>query len=217
MTKPILASACLQQQRATASRSSRSCSVTFLRRRLDLSMCWSWRLGLGSTRRTWLLGFRKCDLGSPQSTQGMLDRRLRHSSSATFSSQSSRTQSPIQSSSRPSRSMLPRGCGTAGHQCSQPQPASLCSLSHGAFAQVWSAVGEASSNSHPGGRFDLVLAINMTHISPLEATEGLFAGANRLLNRGSGQLVLYGRYLDSLPLTFSGHNHRAVIQCHALQ
>ena len=44
-----------------------------------------------------------------------------------------------------------------------------------------------------GARFDLVLAINITHISPVEATEGLFAGANRLLRPGTGRLVLYGR------------------------
>ena len=45
-----------------------------------------------------------------------------------------------------------------------------------------------------GARFDLILAINVAHISPVEATKGLFAGASRLLNPGLGRLVIYGRH-----------------------
>ena len=59
-------------------------------------------------------------------------------------------------------------------------------------------VGEAIDlfgDPQPGSaaRFGLILAINITHISPLEATKGLFAGARRLLNPGSGRLAIYGK------------------------
>ncbi|MBC7767279.1 MAG: DUF938 domain-containing protein [Phycisphaerales bacterium] len=43
------------------------------------------------------------------------------------------------------------------------------------------------------GPFDAVIAINMIHISPWEATLGLMAGAGRLLRVG-GLLVTYGAY-----------------------
>lgn len=47
----------------------------------------------------------------------------------------------------------------------------------------------------PIERADAVLCINMAHISPLAATEGLVAGAARLL-RPSAPLVLYGPWLE---------------------
>jgi len=51
-------------------------------------------------------------------------------------------------------------------------------------AQAWDAEGP----------FDAVVAINMIHISPWEATLGLLAGAARLL-RGGGVLYTYGPYM----------------------
>lgn len=42
--------------------------------------------------------------------------------------------------------------------------------------------------------FDAMVAINMVHIAPWEATLGLFAGAGRLLRAG-GLLCLYGPFL----------------------
>jgi SAM-dependent methyltransferase len=47
----------------------------------------------------------------------------------------------------------------------------------------------------PAGPFDAVVCINMVHISPWTATEGLMAGAARILPPG-GVLYLYGPYLE---------------------
>lgn len=43
------------------------------------------------------------------------------------------------------------------------------------------------------GPFDGLISINMIHIAPFEAAEGLFAGAGRLLKPG-GKLFLYGPF-----------------------
>jgi hypothetical protein len=48
----------------------------------------------------------------------------------------------------------------------------------------------------PVERAEAVVAINMVHISPWAATEGLTAGAGRVLPRG-GLLYLYGPYLEA--------------------
>lgn len=55
---------------------------------------------------------------------------------------------------------------------------------------------DASSPAWPISRADAVLCINMVHISPWAASEGLFAGAARLLDDGA-PLILYGPYLES--------------------
>ena len=51
---------------------------------------------------------------------------------------------------------------------------------------------------------DGIVCINMVHISPWEATEGLFAGAERLLGEGA-PLVLYGPYIESAVETASSN------------
>ncbi len=56
---------------------------------------------------------------------------------------------------------------------------------------------DAASADWPIDAADAILCINMAHISPWEATEGLFAGAARLLPPDDGPLVLYGPYLES--------------------
>lgn len=52
---------------------------------------------------------------------------------------------------------------------------------------------DAAASGWPISHADAILCINMIHISPWAATEGLFAGAARLLPRG-GPLYLYGPY-----------------------
>ncbi len=47
----------------------------------------------------------------------------------------------------------------------------------------------------PLERADAVVAINMIHIAPWAATQGLMKGASRLLGEG-GVMVLYGPYLE---------------------
>lgn len=54
-------------------------------------------------------------------------------------------------------------------------------------------VREAVWGVEDEGPFDAIIAINMIHISPWEATLGLFAGAGRLLRPG-GVLYAYGPY-----------------------
>lgn len=52
---------------------------------------------------------------------------------------------------------------------------------------------DAQGASWPVDRADAILCINMVHISPWAATQGLLAGAERLLGRGA-PLYLYGAY-----------------------
>lgn len=52
---------------------------------------------------------------------------------------------------------------------------------------------DAMAAEWPVPRADCVLCINMIHISPWSASEGLFSGASRLLPAG-GSLILYGPY-----------------------
>ncbi|NNM56491.1 DUF938 domain-containing protein [Acidocella sp.] len=53
----------------------------------------------------------------------------------------------------------------------------------------------AEPDSWPVKRADAIVNINMIHISPWTATQGLMKGANQLLPTG-GLLLLYGPYLE---------------------
>jgi hypothetical protein len=53
---------------------------------------------------------------------------------------------------------------------------------------------DASAPDWPVKQVDAMLCINMIHISPWAATEGLMAGAGRLLAKGA-PLILYGPFL----------------------
>lgn len=72
--------------------------------------------------------------------------------------------------------------------------ASIAAWGEGA-ANIRAPLGlDASAEVWPvNGPFDAVLAINMIHISPWEATLGLMAGAGRVLGAG-GLLITYGAY-----------------------
>lgn len=67
---------------------------------------------------------------------------------------------------------------------------------HSGLSNVKSALRlDASGENWPVQSADAIVCINMIHISPWEATEGLFAGAARLLETGA-PLVLYGPYFE---------------------
>ena len=55
---------------------------------------------------------------------------------------------------------------------------------------------DACSPVWPIANADAVVCINMVHISPWEASEGLFEGASQLLDKGA-PLILYGPYLEN--------------------
>jgi SAM-dependent methyltransferase len=55
---------------------------------------------------------------------------------------------------------------------------------------------DAADADWPLANADAVLCINMVHISPVAATEGLVAGAAQLLAPGA-PLILYGPYFDA--------------------
>lgn len=58
------------------------------------------------------------------------------------------------------------------------------------------ALDAADPAAWPSGPFEAVVCINMVHISPWAATEGLMAGAARVLAPG-GSLFLYGPYIEA--------------------
>ena len=58
--------------------------------------------------------------------------------------------------------------------------------------------------SWPAGPFEAVVCINMIHIAPWAATQGLMAGAARVLTPG-GRLFLYGPYLEAEVATAPGN------------
>ena len=55
----------------------------------------------------------------------------------------------------------------------------------------------AQPASWPHGPFDALLCINMIHISPWSATEGLMAGAGEVLANPGGLLALYGPFREA--------------------
>ena len=83
---------------------------------------------------------------------------------------------------------------------SDPDPAGLVSIAayraDAGLANLAPPVAlDASTPEWPVHRADAILCINMIHISPWDATLGLFAGAARLLAPGA-PLILYGPYIE---------------------
>ncbi len=68
---------------------------------------------------------------------------------------------------------------------------------HAALPNLLSPLRLDASNPEdwPSGPFDAVVNINMIHIAPWAAAEGLMTGAGRVLSQG-GVLFLYGPYLE---------------------
>ena len=86
-------------------------------------------------------------------------------------------------------------------QPSDPQPAAQRSIAawtgEARLANVEPPIAlDARAEHWDVARIDAVLCINMVHISPWEATKGLFAGAARLLPPGAA-LILYGPFLET--------------------
>nr|WP_198005841.1 DUF938 domain-containing protein [Erythrobacter sp. SD-21] len=54
---------------------------------------------------------------------------------------------------------------------------------------------DASDDTWPIDAADAILCVNMIHISPWSASEGLFRGAAKLLEKGA-PIILYGPYLE---------------------
>lgn len=84
---------------------------------------------------------------------------------------------------------------------SDPDPAALASIAawvdDAGLANLLPPVTlDAAARDWPVKAADAILCINMTHISPWEATLGLMAGAERLLKPGA-PLILYGPFLEA--------------------
>ena len=87
-------------------------------------------------------------------------------------------------------------------QPTDPSPEALASIA--AYREDYGAANLAAPllldacapDSWPVDRADAIVCINMVHISPWEATLGLFAGAARLLAASGGPLILYGPYIE---------------------
>ncbi len=83
-------------------------------------------------------------------------------------------------------------------QPTDPDPAALASIEawrdESGLANLLSPLRlDASAETWPVTSADAILCVNMVHISPWAATEGLMRGAGRLLADGA-PLVLYGPY-----------------------
>lgn len=75
------------------------------------------------------------------------------------------------------------------------------------------AIDAADAATWPDATFDAVVCINMTHISPWAATEGLMVGAAHVLANPGGLLALYGPYREAdVPLALSNADFDASLK-----
>jgi len=89
-------------------------------------------------------------------------------------------------------------------QPTDPSPEALASIAayredYGGTNLAAPLLLDAAAPEHwPVAEADALVCINMAHISPWEATCGLFRGAARLLgSSGGGPLILYGPYIEA--------------------
>lgn len=86
---------------------------------------------------------------------------------------------------------------------SDPSPQALASIAawrtEAGLANLNAALelDASTSDAWPDLDIQVVFCANMTHISPWAATEGLLAGAGRILPDPGGLLVLYGPYRET--------------------
>ncbi len=66
----------------------------------------------------------------------------------------------------------------------------------GGNLEVPQLLDAADPESWPVTEAAAIVCINMVHISPWEATLGLFRGAAQVLGRSGGPLILYGPFLE---------------------
>lgn len=87
-------------------------------------------------------------------------------------------------------------------QPSDPSPEALASIADyraeyaGENCTAPLLLDAAAPGEWPVAVADAIVCINMVHISPWAATEGLFAGAAQILASGGGPLILYGPFFE---------------------
>lgn len=101
---------------------------------------------------------------------------------------------------------------------SDPDPAGLTSIAayraEAGLPNIAPPRALDAAGEWPVERADAILCINMVHISPWEATLGLFAGAARLLAPGA-PLILYGPYIEpAVPTADSNLAFDASLRAH---
>lgn len=87
-------------------------------------------------------------------------------------------------------------------QPTDPSPEAIASI--GAYQEEYAGtnlvvpllLNAAEPDSWPLAEAAAIVCINMVHISPWEATQGLVRGAARLLGSSKGPLILYGPYIE---------------------
>ncbi len=87
-------------------------------------------------------------------------------------------------------------------QPSDPDPEAIASIAAyrdeylGGNCALPLTLDAARPESWPIKRTAAIVCINMIHISPWEASEGLFAGAAQILNSEHAPLILYGPFFE---------------------
>jgi len=86
---------------------------------------------------------------------------------------------------------------------SDPSPEALASIAEyradyaGTNLSAPVMLDAADPDSWPVAEAAAIVCINMVHISPWAATQGLFRGAARLLGSSGGPLIIYGPFLEN--------------------